>query len=87
MKISKYTNQNTPLSIAIISPIIEAANQLTIKDIEKMQVKHGISDQLLGDIMGVNKSQVSRMKKGESHLALQGKIALYFMFQTLEFTF
>jgi hypothetical protein len=80
---SKYSNQNTPLSTTTIQTIVEAANSLTINDVEAMQVKHGISDQLLADIMGLNKSQVSRIKKGDSPLAQSGKIALYLFFKTL----
>jgi hypothetical protein len=80
---SKYTNQNTPLSTTAIQTIVEAANLLTINEVENLQIKHGISDGLLADIMGLNKSQISRIKKGDSPLAQSGKIALYLFFKTL----
>jgi hypothetical protein len=83
---SKYENQNTPLSTIAVKVISEAANMLTINDIEAAQIMHGISDGLLAEIMGLNKSAIPRIKKGDSPVPMSGKIALFLFLRTLENT-
>jgi hypothetical protein len=85
-RISTYKNENTALSTNAVKAITEAANVLTINDIEAAQITHGISDGLLAEIMGLNKSAIPRIKKGDSPVPMSGKIALFLFLRTLENT-
>jgi hypothetical protein len=83
-RISTYKNENTPLSIKAVKAVTEAANALTINEIEAAQIANGISDGLLAEIMGLNKSAISRIKKGDSPVPMSGKIALYLFLLYIE---
>ena len=66
-RISKFANENSPKSDAIIAEILKKS-QIDHTDIERFQYRYGISNQDLSKLTGHGESQISTWQNGKSEI-------------------
>lgn len=74
-RISKYNNHNTERSTAIVDTILGEASNFNLKMLEKFQVEYGISDAVLASLIGMDKSQLSKLKAEKLKLTMSHLVA------------
>jgi DNA-binding transcriptional regulator YiaG len=83
-RISKYENEWTELSKQYGEKFREDALKLTLEDIEALQMKYGISDAELSNILEINRMVVSHWKTRKRELPKYYLFNIYAFFQYLE---
>lgn len=74
-RISKYNNQNTDRSNAIVDTIMGEASNFNLKMLEKFQEEYGISDSVLASLIGMDKSQLSKLKSEKLKMSMSHLVA------------
>ena len=83
-RISKYENALTDKSINLASDMNKKAINLTIDEIEALQMKYGMSDAHLADFLEIQRAIISYWKSGKRELPKYYIFNIYFLFKYLE---
>jgi DNA-binding transcriptional regulator YiaG len=83
-RISKYENTRTEKSITLATQLNRIATQISIEEIENLQMKYGISDGQLADFLEIQRSIISLWKSGKRGLPKYYLINIFLLFKYLD---
>lgn len=82
-RISKYQNDKTEDSLAIIETITTEAEKITLHTLDVLQQQFGISDVNMAQLMGMHKGQYSGVKTGRNTFTHSHKMTIALIMRLL----